>query len=51
MLADLEGSLLLDLRGAELKALQMIMTTVSSIIWFTNGGLLTGKNPEHSLIF
>jgi acyl transferase domain-containing protein/NADPH:quinone reductase-like Zn-dependent oxidoreductase len=49
MLADFEGPLLASLEEKELVAIQDLTRTVSSILWVTPGGLLSGKKPEYAM--
>ncbi|KAL8723272.1 MAG: hypothetical protein Q9225_000394 [Loekoesia sp. 1 TL-2023] len=49
MLTDMDLPLLSNLQKEELAAIQSISNAASSILWVTNGGLLTGSNPEHAM--
>ena len=49
MLADFEGPLLASLDVEELSAIQSIINSVSSLLWVSPGGLLTGKHPEYAM--
>ncbi|KFY28750.1 hypothetical protein V491_00304 [Pseudogymnoascus sp. VKM F-3775] len=51
MLAELEGPLLAEMTPEEMDAVRALFKTVSSVVWVTNGGLLQGKSPKHSLVF
>lgn len=51
MLAELEGPLLSNMLENEMAAVRSLVKTAFSTLWVTNGGLLTGKQPEQSLLF
>jgi hypothetical protein len=51
MLAELEGPVLSRMTKIEISALQKLAKQAASAVWITNGGLLSGTNPELSLIF
>ncbi|KAF2156512.1 hypothetical protein K461DRAFT_291419 [Myriangium duriaei CBS 260.36] len=50
MLAELEGPLLANMNNEDMVAVRILFKTVTSVIWVTNGGLLRGKSPKHSII-
>ncbi|KAI9727214.1 MAG: Type I Iterative PKS [Cirrosporium novae-zelandiae] len=50
MLAELEGPILSRMKDEQMTTLKALIKTVSSAIWVTRGGLLTGKDPEQSLV-
>lgn len=49
VLAEMEGSLLNSLGQDELKSIQRLTISASSILWITCGGLLSGRRPEFAL--
>lgn len=49
LLADLEAPLLFNLSADEFASIQRIISTASSLLWVTAGGLLSGKHPELAL--
>jgi hypothetical protein len=51
MIVELEGPLFARVTYQDMDAIKYLLKTTSSTIWLTNGGLLKGKKPEHSLIF
>ena len=50
MAAELEGPLLANMTTEEMKAVQILFKSASSLIWVTNGGLLQGKSPKHAMM-
>jgi hypothetical protein len=51
MLAELEGPVLSRMTDIAMSAIQNLVKKAASVIWITNGGLLSGINPKLSLIF
>ncbi|KMU81132.1 lovastatin nonaketide synthase [Coccidioides immitis RMSCC 3703] len=49
VVAELEEPLLSSLGEAELVGIQRIISTASSLLWITQGGLLSGKEPEYAM--
>lgn len=49
MLAEMEGPLLKSVRDEELKGIQSLAMSASSILWITCGGLLSGQQPEFAM--
>ncbi|EER28768.1 polyketide synthase, putative [Coccidioides posadasii C735 delta SOWgp] len=49
VVAELEEPLLSSLGEAELVGIQRIISTASSLVWITQGGLLSGKEPEYAM--
>jgi len=51
MLVELEGPVLSRMTDIAMSAIQNLVKKAASVIWITNGGLLSGINPELSLVF
>lgn len=51
MVAELEGPLLMRMSHEEMTALKKLTVVAATTVWVTNGGILTGKDPEQSLVF
>ncbi|EEP76517.1 hypothetical protein UREG_01366 [Uncinocarpus reesii 1704] len=49
LVAELEGPLLSSLDEPELRGIQRIVSTASSLLWLTQGGLLSAKQPEYAM--
>ncbi|KAK6859116.1 hypothetical protein PG995_004969 [Apiospora arundinis] len=51
MLAELEAPLLSRMSEADMKAMQHYTQTASTSVWVTNSDVLTGREPEKTLVF
>ncbi|WEW58624.1 hypothetical protein PRK78_004092 [Emydomyces testavorans] len=49
IVAELEGPLLSTLEEAELAGIQRITSMTPSLLWVTQGGLLSGRDPEYAM--
>ncbi|KAL9011376.1 MAG: hypothetical protein Q9173_003774, partial [Seirophora scorigena] len=50
VVADLLGSFLMRMVGADLDCLRTLFQKASSLVWVTAGGLIEGERPENALI-
>lgn len=50
VLAEFEGAMLVDMTKQEMNTVKHMFRLASSVVWVTRGGLLKGKQPEHSII-
>ncbi|KAH0287806.1 hypothetical protein M436DRAFT_83557 [Aureobasidium namibiae CBS 147.97] len=50
MMAELEGSIFINMTNEEMDAVQSLFSLASSVLWVTPGGLLRGKKPEYSIL-
>jgi len=50
MLAELEGSIFMNMTNEEMDAVRSLFSMASSVLWVTAGGLLRGKKPEYSML-
>ncbi|KAH9209743.1 putative polyketide synthase [Leptodontidium sp. 2 PMI_412] len=50
MLADFEGPLLFTITSSEFNRIQDIISSTSSLLWVTPGGLLEGKRPDFAMV-
>ena len=51
MFAELEGPFLSRMSHEEMAAMKHLTLVSASTAWVTNGGILTGSDPEQSLVF
>jgi len=49
MLTDFEGPFLATLQETELRSLQRLINSASSILWVTSAGLVSGDEPEYAM--
>jgi hypothetical protein len=50
ILADFEGPLLFTITSSEFERIQDIISSTSSLLWVTPGGLLEGKQPDFAMV-
>ncbi|KAH8200322.1 hypothetical protein TruAng_005538 [Truncatella angustata] len=50
LLADFEGPLLRTITKKEFDSVREIISTSSSLLWVTTGGLLDGKHPDFAMV-